>query len=134
MKKIVIIILTFILLFVFGMKSFSVDNTYEIWNSIDDTTMDYLEELGIDDMKVIATGGLGKLISENTDVIDSLNKEITSLKEQTIPKEEYNNLQSQLVYFGKETIRCENIIFAIFAVDTCIQLLTHLHIIKTDVL
>ena len=50
MKKFLIIILTFTLLFIFGINSYALDDTYEIWNAVDDTTMDYLEELGIDEL------------------------------------------------------------------------------------
>ena len=34
-------------------------------------------ELGINDIKVVATGGLGKLISESTDVIDEYDAYLT---------------------------------------------------------
>jgi len=35
------------------------------------------EESGIEDIKVVATGGLGKLISENTDKIDVYDPNLT---------------------------------------------------------
>ena len=35
------------------------------------------KELGSDDVKVIATGGLGRIIYENTDRIDIYDKELT---------------------------------------------------------
>ena len=35
------------------------------------------EESGLDNIKVVATGGLGKLISENTDCIDYYDADLT---------------------------------------------------------
>ena len=35
------------------------------------------QESGLDDIKVVSTGGLGKMISEATDVIDIYDPELT---------------------------------------------------------
>ena len=36
-----------------------------------------VEELGVDELKVIATGGLGKIIADETDCIDVYDQDLT---------------------------------------------------------
>lgn len=50
---------------------------YGYLGSVEYIIKKFKEELGADDMKVIATGGLGKLISENTDLIDIYDRDLT---------------------------------------------------------
>ncbi len=51
MKKILILLLTLIFIFTFSVNSFAVENNFKtVWNSTDEQTKEYLEDLGIDEL------------------------------------------------------------------------------------
>ncbi len=52
MKKIFTILFVLLLLFLFQINSFSINESQKLWNSIDDSTKEYLNELGVDNLKL----------------------------------------------------------------------------------
>ena len=50
MKKILKFILTVFLIFILSINSYSIETTEEIWDNIDDTTKEYLNDLDIDEV------------------------------------------------------------------------------------